>query len=173
MPTFEEFAEEVLSFHGRPSRGEVLVPVFIPDGSHQDELYERALRYLKGRGFNLMDLRNREYGEAVDSFDLDWPSVVEAAPSSARGAEIAASERNLLIAVGSSGQPRFWKFLCDDGVLYTGHAIPPRRSSPRCIVVPQEACVAAIIKARDFARFPIQYLGALGRFGDEGFPSAD
>jgi hypothetical protein len=30
--------------------------------------------------------------------------------------------------------------------------------------------VAAIIKAKDFSRFPIQYLGALGRFGDDEFP---
>jgi hypothetical protein len=172
MPTFEEFADEVLSFHGRPSRGEVLVPVFIPDGARQDALYDRAMEYLKGLSFNLFDLRGREYGEAIDSFDLDWPSIIETSPSSERGSAVADSEKNLLIAAGPDSHPRFWKFLCDDGVLYTGHTIPPAKTSSRCIVVPQEACVAAIIKARDFSRFPIQYFGALGRFGEEEFPAS-
>ena len=159
---FEEFVSEALQIGIGMKRQ---IPVFIPDGKDQDDLAENALRYLKSIGFQIMDLRNKSYEEAVESFNLQWPnfSTVKDRTEGYKN-DVKESESRLLILCGDESHPTFWGYLIGHQLLYAGSIFPPYEDAPRCVVVPDNACVAVMMKGKNFKKFPIQDLGAMCRF---------
>ncbi len=173
MTQFEDFfivAQRIGT--GRTSATERQVPLFVAEGNHQSQLLEKAVEYLKDRGFYIMDIRNKTYEEAVEAFSLEWPSLFEKWPLEEFSSEVKEDEKKLLIACGRESHPRFWRYLCGDSLLYTGSALPPvRHLSARCIVVPDSACVTAIIKAESlYENYPLEFFGPVGTFNSNTVP---
>ncbi|MFH0812311.1 MAG: hypothetical protein V2A69_05670 [Pseudomonadota bacterium] len=157
---------------GRMMGTERQIPVFVPEGNYQDELFEKAIDYLSKGGFILLDVRNISYETAISTLKLDWPTLVDKWPRDKFKANIIESESRLLIVCGKENHPRFWKFLCGESLLYTGSVLPPIRDiSPRCFVIPDRASVAALIKHRDFYdNYPLEFFGPVGTFNSNTVP---
>ncbi len=62
---------------GRMMGTERQIPVFVPEGNYQDELFEKAIDYLSKGGFILLDVRNISYETAISTLKLDWPTLVD------------------------------------------------------------------------------------------------
>jgi len=173
MTQFEEFLHVALKMGmGRMMGTERQVPVFVPEGNYQSELLEKSIEYLENSGFRIMDLRNKTYEQAVETLTLEWSSLLDKWPSEEFMAEAKGGGNKLLIACGKESHPRFWKYLCRYSLLYTGTALPPAKNlSPRCIVIPDSACVATIIKAEDFyVNYPLEFFGPVGIFNSNTVP---
>lgn len=173
MDKFEEFITVVLTMgKGRMMGTERQLPVLVPEGNYQDKLFEKAVDYLVGTGFTLLDVRDKSYSDAINTVNLKWPALNDKWPSDEFKANIIESEGRLLIVGGKESHPRFWKFLSGESLLYTGNALPPTRNlSPRCYVIPDMAVVAAIIKHDDFYdNYPIEYFGPIGTFNSNTVP---
>jgi hypothetical protein len=173
MTDFEEFFEVALEMGtGRNLSGPARqVPVFVPEGNYQVELFEKAIEYLAHKGFQIMDCRHKSFEQALDSFPLKWPFLLEKWPSDERLISVPETERKLLIACGNQTQRLFWKNLGEESLLYTGGALPPLKQSKRCVVIPDSACVAVIIKASDFySNYPLEFFGPVGRFNSNTVP---
>lgn len=173
MTKFEDFIDDALWMGmGRIAGRARQVPLFMPKGSYQNQLLEKAINHLKDIGFHVMDLRDRAYEEAVEAFSLEWPPLFDKWPYEEFSSVVKEDEKKLLIACGKESHPRFWKYLCKDSLLYTGSALPPvRHISPRCIVIPDSACVTVIVKAEDFHdNYPMEFFGAVGTFNSNTVP---
>lgn len=159
---FEEFVSEALQIGIGMKRQ---IPVFIPDGKDQDDLSENFLRYLESIGFHIMDLRNKSYEEAVESFNLQWPnfSTVRDRTEGYKN-DVKESENRLVILCGEESHPTFWGYLIGHQLLYTGSIFPSHEDVPRCVVVPDNACVAVMMNGKNFKKFPTQDLGPTCRF---------
>jgi len=166
MGRFLEFVDVALqmgtsgaTFGGRQ------VPVFVPEGSDQDELLDRALALLVEYGFQALDCREKSFEQCIASFPLKWPVLLGKWPSDERKVTLSVTESRLVIVCGHESHELFWKNLCDHSLLYTGGGLPPLNPAKRCVVIPDSACVAAMIKAEDFYRsFPLNYFGPVGTF---------
>lgn len=159
---FEEFVGDALR-RGTGMRRQI--PIFIPDGKHQDDLYEKAMKYLKKHRFHIMDLRNKSYEEAAESLNLKWPNFSVRDRSAGYRYDVKESESRLLILWGEESNSSFWKYLVEQNVLYAGNAFPPvRKVLPRCIVIPDGACIAVMVKGKDLDNFPLHYFDVACRF---------
>jgi hypothetical protein len=58
-----------------------IVPVFLPEGNYQNELYMHSVNYLKDAGFTVMDIRDNGYENSIISFKLKWPELSGKYPS--------------------------------------------------------------------------------------------
>ena len=173
MVEFEKFIAVALTMgKGRMMGTERQIPVFVPEGNYQDELFEKAIDYLVSTGFTLMDVRNKSYETAIGTLNLDWPTLVDKWLSDEFKANIIESESRLLIVCGKENHPRFWKILCERSLLYTGSALPPIRDiSPRCFIIPDRANVNTLIKQRDFYdNYPLEFFGSVGTFNSNTAP---
>ena len=119
-----------------------------------------------------MDVQSYTYEEAVNTFNLKWPVLIGKWPSEEFNARVRESEKRLLIKCGAISHPRFWKYLCDESLIYTGSELPPiEYLSPRCIVIPNSTCVSVIIKHKDFFdNYPLDYFGPVGRYNSNTVP---
>jgi hypothetical protein len=169
MTEFEDFTAVAIKMGTeRP------LSVFVPEGNFQDVLFKNAIKYLKGIGFRTMDVTSGAYEDAVESFHLAWPILLEKWQGSEEfEVEIEENENKLLIICGKESNRLFWKYLCEESLLYTGGALlPPTKDlSPSCIVVPDLACVAAIIRHRHFYdNYPLEFFGPIGIFSSNTVP---
>ena len=112
------------------------------------------------------------FEEAINKFNLKWPYLIGKWPSEEFDEKVSESENRLLIKCGNKNYPRFWKYLCDENLLYTGGELPPiQYLSLRCIVIPDSACVSVIIKHKDFFNnYPLDYFGPVGRYNSNTVP---
>jgi len=146
-----------------------MIPVFVPEGNYQDALFVKSVEWLVQQGFKILDCRNNTYEQAINSFNLNWPVLADKWPSEEY---MVKTDDKLLILCGKESHPRFWKYLSTESILYTGSALPPSKSlSPRCIVIPDSACVAAIAKHEDFYEgYSLEYFGPVGTFNSNTVP---
>lgn len=157
MADFNAFIEEArICGTGRSPNGARSIPAFIPSGDDQDSLFEYSVKHLFDEGFKLIDVRGEQGCEkAVASFPLPWPTFAGVSSVKEYQAAIPEQVKRLLVICGSEYNSRFWRSLSQHSVLYTGAGFPPLEGiSPKCIVVPDSACVAAIIKEHDYSNFP-------------------
>ena len=168
MSGFSEFLEVALRMGtGGEASGFRCIPVFVPEGDHQENLFDTALELLtRCYRFHILDVRQVSFDDAIDSFPLNWPVLVDKWPSEERRVSLPETEKRLLVVCGEVSHDLFWKNLCKDGLLYAGGVLPPSvHPSHRCIVVPDTACVAGLIKADHFYKnFPLTYFGPIGTF---------
>ena len=173
MTEFEEFVDVAIQM-GKRIMGRLprQLPVFVPEGNYQDELYEKSIEYLVELNFKIMDVQSQTYVDAINKFNLKWSSLIGKWPSEEFDEKVSESENRLLIKCGNKNHPRFWKYLCDENLLYTGGELPPiQYLSPRCIVIPDSACVSVIIKHKDFFNnYPLDYFGPVGRYNSNTVP---
>lgn len=172
MVEFEEFVDTAIQMgKGRSFARNRQLPTFVPEGNYQDVLCTKSILYLKENGFNLIDLQNESYENAIDSFNLNWPSVAGKYPSEEFEQLLETNEKKLLIACGQADHSRFWKWLAEDSILYTGSGFPPiKKLSLSCIVVPDSACVVILIKDSDYREYNVQYFGPVGRYNSNTVP---
>ena len=81
MVEFEDFLDTALQMGKRDVSIGRTIPVFLPEGNHQNELYIHSINYLKGVGFTVMNLRNDGYENSINSFKLKWPELIGKYPS--------------------------------------------------------------------------------------------
>jgi len=75
---------------------------------------------------------------------------------------VSESGKKLLAVCGKESYPRFWRYLAEESLLYTGSGLPlVKHLSSRCIVIPDLCNVTVIIKQKNF---PINYFGTVGTF---------
>jgi hypothetical protein len=80
--------------------------------------------------FETMDVTNGAYKDAVESFFLGWPILLEKWQGSEEfEVDIEENENKLLIICGRESNRLFWKYLCEESLLYTGGALPPNKTS--------------------------------------------
>lgn len=174
MTEFEDFTEVAIKMGtGRMMGTERQLPVFVPEGNFQDVLFKNAIKYLEGIGFRTMDVTSGAYEDAVESFPLTWPILLEKWQGSEEfEVEIEENENKLLIICGRESNRLFWKYLCEESLLYTGGALPPTKHlSPSCIVVPDLACVVTIIRHRHFYdNYPLEFFSPIGTFNSNTVP---
>jgi hypothetical protein len=140
------------------------IPAFVPEGPNQDMVFDWMIGVLVLRGFRVVDVRDGRYQSAIQSFPLNWPEVKEGLPPVIRPAPVRDDESMLLVVCGEVSDDVFWRRLCDDGILYAGAGLPIMPGDARCIMVPDQACVAAIIRDKHLAAYRMGYFGRVGRF---------
>lgn len=141
MVEFENFLDTALQMGKRDVSIGRMIPVFLPEGNHQNELYTRSINYLKDVGFTVMDIRNDGYENSINFFKLKWRELSGKYPSANDFTSLNEEPHKLLIACGNEDHHQFWKFLAKDSVLYAGGAFPPiSQLSSRCILIPDSAC---------------------------------
>lgn len=174
MTQFDEFVGVASKMgKGRVAGVSRSIPVFVPEGNHQEALYDNSLDYLNNHyGFQIIDMRKQTYENAIANFPLKWPTLSDKWPSTEFEEQVAENGSKLVVACGNESHPRFWKYLSEESLLYTGSALPPSSQlSPKCIVIPDTACVVAIIKHDYFFdNFPLNYLGPVGTYNSNTVP---
>jgi hypothetical protein len=139
-----------------------LIFAVVPEGPLENELAKRLLRHFQEQGFRVLHLAEGSPTEAINALAPPWPRLVHDGYPRAEY-EIAPPPGwdKLVIMGGSRLNKRFWRYLCDDGVLYDGAAFPPTIGiSPPCVVVPDNAVVVAAIPVSTFFGY-----SHLDRFG--------
>ena len=163
MAEFDEFLDEAIEAGtGRKADGTRRIPGFVPGGPSEEGLFHATVNALTTRGFNIMDIRAQGSCEAaINSFRPAWPRFSTEKPLAGQYEfPLPQIVRRLLILCGEGSLPRFWKNLRVSGALYTGAVFPPFLTmSTGCIIVPDCACVCAVIRSCHFAGMPPGSLG--------------
>ena len=164
---FEEISARLGS--GREVGTTRQIPVFVPEGAHQSALTDASIKYLsEQRGFSVLDLRVQSPEKAVASFSLIWPELSEKWPDTEF--EQIAEQNRLLIAGGVGANDVFWRMLAGESLLYAGSSLPPSSLSPRCVVVPDNVALVAIVCLDNFRNYRLEYFGAACRFNTNQVP---
>jgi hypothetical protein len=170
VKSYDEFLDEALAAGtGRGAGGLRQIPAFVPSGSMQDKLFDHTAGFLVRRGFRLLDVRGpRDYAKAIDCFPSSWPVFAERPLAEDYRAPVPDAHKRLLIICGPESQPRFWKHLRNNSAFYVGMEFPPiPYVSRKCVIIPDAACVCAILMERDFESYPSDYFSPVCHYASE------
>ncbi len=171
MIELDDFINHALAVgKGRDTAGRRQIPGFVPGGDGQDRLFDQTLACLLRQGFHLFDLRGpKAYENSLNSFPLNWPVCSnQQLERDAYSVAVEEQQDRLIIVCGQQHQPRFWRHLRNSSALHVGAAFPPfMEPTTKCVLVPDAACVCALVKDRDFGSLPNGYLAPAHRYTTE------
>ncbi len=140
---------------GKQNSGQRYVPAFVAAGQ-PEKIYEESIPLLRDAGFQILDAREQGFEEVVKSSSLPWPIQEDEFQKGLHETDVPETERRLAVLCGSTNYPRFWQNLRKHSVLYTGAAYPPMPVlSPKCVVVPDCACVCSLVLAPELEGFSL------------------
>ena len=86
--------------HSSPGGKKRCLPIIVPEGEHQANLYGQAVELLMEReGFPSLDLRDGDCHRAMRSFSLGWPKLSGKRPTDEFSKAVLPKEKRLLFCI--------------------------------------------------------------------------